>query len=145
MDIILRRWSRRGTNKPCLQKDGCVLDQGETQQYGKYALTVSMLLSTTWMGRGNSRQRIWEGVGETQEKQQSSRWPLSEVISDGRFVEALALVEELSNVVAGVFQQVILNEELDPLRQTQGPGLHTANENRRQITFLKNRYFHLPS
>lgn len=87
---------------------------------------------------GNSGQRTWEGAGETQENQQSPHWPLSEVISDGRFVEALALAEELSDVVAGVFQQVILNEELDPLRQTQGPRLHTANENRRQITFLKN-------
>ena len=60
---------------------------------------------------------------------QSSSWPLSEVIANGCFVEALALVEELSNVVAGIFQQVILNQELDPLEKRQGPGLHPAYEN----------------
>lgn len=46
--------------------------------------------------------------------------PLSEVISNGRFVEALALVEELSDVVAGVLQQVVLDHELDPLRDSEG-------------------------
>lgn len=51
-------------------------------------------------------------------KHQSLSWPFSKVISDGCFVEALALVEELCNVIAGILQQVILNKELDPLRQT---------------------------
>lgn len=60
---------------------------------------------------------------------QSRSRPLSEVIANGCLVEALALVEELSNVVAGILQQVVLNQELDPLRKRQRPGLHAAHEN----------------
>lgn len=39
MDIVLRGQSERGTNKDCLEKNGCVPDWEETQQYGKYART----------------------------------------------------------------------------------------------------------
>ena len=40
MDMVLRGPSKCGSNKLCLGKDGCVLDQEETQQYGKYALAI---------------------------------------------------------------------------------------------------------
>lgn len=59
--------------------------------------------------------RLIEGGGT----QVSDFIPFSEVISNGCFVEALTLVEELSNVITSVLQQVILNEELDPLKDTE--------------------------
>jgi len=80
-------------------------------------------------------------------KDQSSSSPLSEIISDGCFVEALAFVEELSNVIAGVLQQVVLNQELDPLRKREGPQVTScSSEHVDQITFLKNpdSFFNLP-
>lgn len=81
--------------------------------------------------------------GETEGKSSSS--PLSEVISDGRFVEALALEEELRNVVAGVLQQVVLDQEQDPLGKRRGPGSLPASENMWD-KLLKNRnnFFHIP-
>lgn len=129
MDIVLRGWSKCGTNKLCLQKDGCVLDQKETQQYGKYALAIWCFYQPHGRVLVNDNREYERELVRQKKKHQSSSWPLSEVISNGCFVEALALVEELSNVVAGILQQVILNEELDPLGQTQGPRLHAANEN----------------
>ena len=44
--------------------------------------------------------------------------PLPQVVADGRLVEALALTQELGDVFAGVLQQVVLYEELDPLENT---------------------------
>lgn len=70
-------------------------------------------VSPTWM------DVVWFYREYEREEQHPSR-PLSEVISDGRFVEALALVEELSDVVTGILQQVVLDHELDPLWQRRG-------------------------
>lgn len=43
--------------------------------------------------------------------------PLSKVIPNSCFVETLSFVEESSNVLAGILQQVILNKKLDPLEK----------------------------
>lgn len=42
--------------------------------------------------------------------------PLAQVVADGRLVEPLTLVEELGDVFAGVLQEVVLHQELDPLQ-----------------------------
>lgn len=41
--------------------------------------------------------------------------PLSEVVSYCGLIQALALVEELSDVIAGVLQKIVFNQELNPL------------------------------
>lgn len=64
-------------------------------------------------------------------KKKEKRRPFAEIISDGCFVEAFALAEELCNVIAGVLQQVVLDEELDPLGGTQCSGLPTAKGERK--------------
>lgn len=42
--------------------------------------------------------------------------PLSKVVPYCCLIQALALVEELSDVIAGVLQKIIFNQELNPLR-----------------------------
>lgn len=41
--------------------------------------------------------------------------PLSEVVPYCCLIQALAFVEELSNVITGVLQKIIFNQELNPL------------------------------
>lgn len=43
--------------------------------------------------------------------------PFPEIIPNGCFVETLALAKKLSDVIAGVLQQIILNEELNSLEE----------------------------
>lgn len=102
----------------------CAGPRGNTARR-KICYCYLMYLSTTWMD-GWVLESMRKKTLRQKKKQwvKSSSWPLPEVISNGCFVEALALVEELSNIIAGILQQVILNQELDPLRKRQGPGLH---------------------
>ena len=41
--------------------------------------------------------------------------PLPQVVPDGRLIQPLALVEELSDVVTGVFQQGAVHQKADAL------------------------------
>lgn len=96
-----------------------------------------MLLSTTWLEvykNPNIRDRNSDKENKTMYL--SLSWPLSKVISNGCFVEAFTLVEELSNVVAGVLQQVILYQELDPLWKRQSCMLDPAYENMQERLYL---------
>lgn len=43
--------------------------------------------------------------------------PLTEVVADGRLVEALTLVEKLGDVIVSVLQQAAVDQEADPLRE----------------------------
>lgn len=43
--------------------------------------------------------------------------PLAQVVTNGCLVEALSLVQELSDVLARVLQQVVLDQELDALQR----------------------------
>lgn len=103
----------------------CALEQGVTS--GEEGLNVGAI-NPVWERTGVSRSAKWKLcssnltlVGSTWmdgcwcDSIEKAR-PLSQVVPDGRLVEALALVEELGDVVTGVLQQVVLNHELDPLR-----------------------------
>lgn len=79
-----------------------------------------MLVSSAWMD-------VVRFYREYEREGQHPCRPLSEVISNGRFVEALALVEELSDVITGILQQVVLDHELDPLWQRRGSRLEAAH------------------
>lgn len=49
--------------------------------------------------------------------------PLAQVVSDDRLVEALAFVQELGDVFWGLLEEVVLQQELDPLkRRSRNPG-----------------------
>lgn len=122
----------------------CAGPRGNTARR-KICYCYLMYLSTTWMD-GWVLESMRKKTLRQKKKQwvKSSSWPLPEVISNGCFVEALALVEELSNIIAGILQQVILNQELDPLRKRQGPGLHPRWTNHISDLNDLNSYFHLP-